>query len=245
MDHVRAVGELVWVVADNGELRHVWPTGSWSSSAPGCPPCSATRMPCASRATAQCPTGDASRRSAAAARRGGLRAVHIVHAERGADALQQPRGRSAFQTCTASHPNPENTIFHAKRLIDRNHADNDAQLGAKHWPFKDKSSRGKPTWRLSTRERTPTGESASVRSLRTRSPPSERTSTTLCVRLRKMPERLPVFRSSVSSTCPAAAAIGCGLDKHGDEQRIIAYKRDVETFDVSLLSIDGDVLWPC
>lgn len=56
-----------------------------------------------------------------------------------------------------------------------------------------------------------------------------------------MPERLSVSRSSVSSTCPATAAIACGLDKHGGEQRIIADKRDVGTFDVSLLSIDDDV----
>lgn len=32
-DHVRAVDELFWVVADDSELRHAWPMESWSSSA--------------------------------------------------------------------------------------------------------------------------------------------------------------------------------------------------------------------
>lgn len=32
-DHVRAVDELFWVVADDSELRHTWPMESWSSSA--------------------------------------------------------------------------------------------------------------------------------------------------------------------------------------------------------------------
>lgn len=113
--------------------------------------------------------------------------------------------------------NPTNTVFDAKRLIGRKFADAEVQADMKHFPFKVVEKGGKPVIQVEfkgeTKSFTPEEISAMVLTKMRRplnhtlvalsttpSSPSQHTSTTLSVKLPKMPDSSLASTSSVSST---------------------------------------------
>ncbi|PPQ93653.1 hypothetical protein CVT25_012712 [Psilocybe cyanescens] len=158
----------------------------------------------------------------------------------------------------AFHSNPKNTIFDVKRLIGRKWDEKEVQQDLKHLPFKVKNKGGQPIINVKYQDK-----------MRDFTP--EEISAMILTRMKETAEAylghgvthavvtVPAYFNDAQRQAtkdageiaglkilrvlnePTAAALAYGLDKKGDESKIIVYDLGGGTFDVSLLSIEDGV----
>lgn len=154
--------------------------------------------------------------------------------------------------------NPENTIYDAKRFIGRKWDDKDIQRDMKGLPFELINKDGRPVVQVSVKgeKKTFTPEEISSMVLAKMKEVAE---TYLGKAVTHAVVTVPAYFNDAQRQAtkdagtiagltvlrivnePTAAAIAYGLDKKGDERRIIVYDLGGGTFDVSLLSIEEGV----
>ena len=154
--------------------------------------------------------------------------------------------------------NPENTIFDIKRFIGRRWDDKDLQKDLKGLPFNVVNRDGRPSVQVTVKGEkkyyTPEEISAMVLGKM-----KETAESYLGKKVANAVVTVPAYFNDAQRQAtkdagtiaglnvmrivnePTAAAIAYGLDKKGDERRIVVYDLGGGTFDVSLLSIEEGV----
>ncbi|TFK25540.1 heat shock protein [Coprinopsis marcescibilis] len=155
------------------------------------------------------------------------------------------------------HSNPKNTVFDAKRLIGRKLSEPEVQKDIKHWPFVVKEEHGKPVVSVQYK-----GEKKSFN--------PEEISAMVLTRMKETAEAylgetvthavvtVPAYFNDAQRQAtkdagtiaglkvvrvlnePTAAAIAYGLDKKGEETKVLVYDLGGGTFDVSVLAIEDN-----
>jgi heat shock protein 5 len=154
--------------------------------------------------------------------------------------------------------NPENTVYDAKRFIGRKFDDKDIQKDMKGLPFKMVNKGGRPSVEVKVKgeKRLFTPEEISAMVL---GKMKETAESFLGHAVTHAVVTVPAYFNDAQRQAtkdagtiaglnvirivnePTAAAIAYGLDKKGDERKIIVYDLGGGTFDVSLLSIEEGV----
>ena len=155
--------------------------------------------------------------------------------------------------------NPQNTVFDAKRLIGRKFSDPSVQADMKHWPFKVGSGPGGvPLIEVDYK-----GETKSFK--------AEEISSMVLTKMKDIAEAylgkevknavvtVPAYFNDAQRLAtkdagaiaglnvlriinePTAAAIAYGLDKKGEEKKVLIFDLGGGTFDVSLLTIEDGI----
>lgn len=154
--------------------------------------------------------------------------------------------------------NPENTVFDAKRLIGRKFEDQIVQQDMKHWPFTVVNDNGKPKIQVDYRGERKTFFAEEISSM-VLTKMKETAEAYLGYQVKDAVVTVPAYFNDSQRQAtkdagviaglnvlriinePTAAAIAYGLDKKGEaEKNVLIFDLGGGTFDVSVLSIDGN-----
>lgn len=157
--------------------------------------------------------------------------------------------------------NPYNTVFDAKRLIGRRFDDPDVQRDMKHWPFKilPKGADNIPHIEVEYKGKKEVFTAEQISSM-VLVKMKETAESYLGMNVKKAVVTVPAYFNNAQKRAtkdagtiagldvlriisePTAAALAYGLDKkYKDERNVLIFDLGGGTFDVSILSIDGEV----
>jgi len=155
--------------------------------------------------------------------------------------------------------NPENTVFDAKRLIGRRFNDSDIQKDMKHWPFQVVQKDNNPQIRIKYKGKYETFTPEQISSM-VLTKMKETAEAYLGMNVKKAVVTVPAYFNNAQKRAtkdagtiagldvlriisePTAAALAYGLDKkYKDERNVLIFDLGGGTFDVSVLTIDGEV----